>query len=256
MPFAAITSHIDIAQVVLYTFWLFFFGLILYLRYEDQREGYPLENENGPTNRQIFYPPPNKPFALEGGGVRESNRADRKDLNYDTMTASIGDPVLPKGDPIDAGMGSGSWSNREDVPDVTFDGHLRIVPLRVATDFGVNEEDPDPRGYEVVGSDRVVAGKVVDLWVDRAEFVHRYMEVELNEASGAAGKHVLLPVGFMFLDSATQRIYVDSLRAAQFHQVPGTKKPDEVTRLEEDKIVAAFGAGYLYSSPQRAEPLL
>lgn len=40
-----ITEHIDVAQVVLYVFWIFFFGLIYYLRREDKREGYPLESE-------------------------------------------------------------------------------------------------------------------------------------------------------------------------------------------------------------------
>jgi photosynthetic reaction center H subunit len=38
----AITSYIDIAQVVLYLFWIFFFGLIIYLHREGKREGYPL----------------------------------------------------------------------------------------------------------------------------------------------------------------------------------------------------------------------
>ena len=39
----AITASIDVAQVTLYLFWLFFAGLLIYLRREDKREGYPLE---------------------------------------------------------------------------------------------------------------------------------------------------------------------------------------------------------------------
>ncbi len=39
-----ITSYIDFAQLSLYAFWLFFAGLIYYLRREDKREGYPLES--------------------------------------------------------------------------------------------------------------------------------------------------------------------------------------------------------------------
>ena len=35
MPKGAITQYIDVAQVVLYVFWVFFFGLIFYLRRED-----------------------------------------------------------------------------------------------------------------------------------------------------------------------------------------------------------------------------
>lgn len=40
-----ITEYIDFAQLVLYLFWIFFFGLIVYLRREDKREGYPLESD-------------------------------------------------------------------------------------------------------------------------------------------------------------------------------------------------------------------
>ena len=41
-------QYIDGAQIALYAFWLFFAGLIIYLRREDKREGYPLESPQGP----------------------------------------------------------------------------------------------------------------------------------------------------------------------------------------------------------------
>jgi photosynthetic reaction center H subunit len=37
-----ITEYLDVAQVTLYAFFIFFIGLVLYLRREDKREGYPL----------------------------------------------------------------------------------------------------------------------------------------------------------------------------------------------------------------------
>lgn len=45
MTAGAVTGYIDVAQLVLYAFWLFFGGLIIYLRREDKREGYPLESD-------------------------------------------------------------------------------------------------------------------------------------------------------------------------------------------------------------------
>lgn len=36
---------INLAQIAIYLFWFFFAGLILYLRREDKREGYPLESD-------------------------------------------------------------------------------------------------------------------------------------------------------------------------------------------------------------------
>lgn len=41
METGAITQYVDVAQLVLYAFWLFFFGLIWYLQRESHREGYP-----------------------------------------------------------------------------------------------------------------------------------------------------------------------------------------------------------------------
>ena len=37
-------GNLDVAQIVLYAFCVFFAGLIFYLRREDRREGYPLED--------------------------------------------------------------------------------------------------------------------------------------------------------------------------------------------------------------------
>ena len=39
MQVGEITGYIDVAQVTLYAFWVFFAGLIIYLRTEDKREG-------------------------------------------------------------------------------------------------------------------------------------------------------------------------------------------------------------------------
>ena len=56
---AAFTQYVDVAQVVLYVFWAFLAGIILYLHVEDKREGYPLESERSPniTAGRRFPPP-------------------------------------------------------------------------------------------------------------------------------------------------------------------------------------------------------
>ena len=38
-------NYIDTPTVLIYLFWGFFFALIVYLRREDKREGYPLESD-------------------------------------------------------------------------------------------------------------------------------------------------------------------------------------------------------------------
>jgi photosynthetic reaction center H subunit len=44
--------------------------------------------------------------------------------------------------------------------------------------------------------------------------------------------------------------------AAQFENVPALKHPEQITRLEEEKICAYYGAGTLYATPERQEPLV
>ncbi len=49
---------------------------------------------------------------------------------------------------------------------------------------------------------------------------------------------------------------VSALTAVQFAGVPATRNSDKVTLLEEDRITSYYGAGTLYATPQRVEPLL
>ncbi len=39
METMAITQYVDVAQLVLYLFWIFFFGLVYYLLQENHRDG-------------------------------------------------------------------------------------------------------------------------------------------------------------------------------------------------------------------------
>ena len=70
METGAITQYIDVAQVLLYAFWVFFAILIWYIRQEDRREGYPLEADvSGSYDKDpwLFVPTP-KTFLLPHGG--------------------------------------------------------------------------------------------------------------------------------------------------------------------------------------------
>jgi photosynthetic reaction center H subunit len=59
-------AYFDGTQIVLYAFWLFFVGLIIYLRREDKREGYPLDSPQGPRNGWPM--PPEKKTYVHGPG--------------------------------------------------------------------------------------------------------------------------------------------------------------------------------------------
>ena len=109
--------------------------------------------------------------------------------------------------------------------------------------------DNDPRGLPVYGADGAVAGQVADLWVDRMEMMFRYIEVALPD-----GGRRLLPIPFARIKK--DGVEVHALLARQFADVPSTRSPEQVTMLEEEKICACYGAGQLYATPDRKEPIL
>ncbi len=280
MSKGAITSYIDVAQVVLYFFWAFFFYLIYWLRREDKREGYPLAYERTDTAPYLNFPPIPDPktFILPHGGVALAPRgADpQPPLNAVPTAPWPGAPLEPQGDPMSAGAGPGAHALRSDTPDLTLEGLPKIVPLRIASgeklvthatqgteasppphsgkykSFTLSPRDPDPRGMRVVGLDGRTAGKVTDVWIDVSEVLIRYLEVQ---PTGSAST-VLLPMPLARIDRGKGTVSVKAILAEQFANVPQIKAPYQVTFLEEDRISAYYGGGYLYATPRRREALL
>jgi photosynthetic reaction center H subunit len=253
----SVLAHFDVAQITIYVFWLFFFSLIWWLRREDHREGYPLVPDY-PEQHIFEFPsmPPPKHFDLGNGHLVAAPRAEAPEVfAAERVLAWAGAPFEPTGNPMIDGVGPAAYARRHDVPELAYDDGLpKIVPLRTATDFFLATEDPDPRGYEVVGCDGEVAGTIVDAWIDRSEYIVRYLEVETAATLGA--RRVLLPTHFVAFRNKLRVIKVHALTAAQFAHVPGLKNPDSVTSLEEDKIVGYYGGGLLYATPERMAPIL
>lgn len=252
----AITGYIDVAQITLYAFWGFFAALVFYLRREDKREGYPLESDRSGLLRVQGWPAMPKPkiFILPHGGTQVSPRLEPAGpLQGARPTAPWpGAPLEPTGNPLVDGVGPAAYALRAEEPDVTFDdGMPRIQPLRAAEGFYLDDRDPDPRGLTVVGADGVVAGKVVEAWIDRTETVVRYLEAELT-----GGGIVLVPVPLARIDGAAGQVRVRTITAAQFADVPRLANPDVVTLREEDRITGYFAGGQLYAKPERSEPLI
>ena len=252
----AITGYIDVAQLMLYAFWLFFAGLIIYLRREDKREGYPLDSDrNARTDRVSVegFPqvPKPKTYLLADGSTVSvpRNAPDRRPVAAQPTSPHLGAALQPTGDPMRDAVGPASYSERMPVPDVTLEGLPKIVPLRVATDFHIDSKDKDPRGWPVIGADGKTGGTIADLWIDRSEPQIRYIEVAV-----ASGRHVLLPSGFAKFDVENDALHVHAILGGQFDGVPAHGNPDQVTRLEEDRISAYYGGGILYAEPSRLGP--
>ena len=257
MTYGAVLAHFDVAQITIYVFWGFFVALILYLRREDHREGYPLVPDFAGTDARSFPPLPTpKVFDMGNGHEILAPRPSAPEtFAAEQILPWPGAPFEPTGNPMLDGVGPAAYANRADVPDHSYEDGLPIlVPLRSAADYYLAYEDTDPRGFAVIGNDGRIAGEITDVWIDRAEYIIRYFEVGLAPELG--GGIVLLPTGFAKIKAKQGLIQCNFISAAYFAHVPVLKSPDTVTRLEEDKIMGFYGGGQLYGKAGRMEPIL
>ena len=252
-------AYLDVAQVTLYVFWIFF-ACLIYLsspRRQARRLSARLHRRSGAASCTAFRGCRiRRPICCVTDTPRRcrTTRTIAATLRLAPIAPWPGAPMGPTGNPMLDGVGPGSYADREDVPELNIDNVPCIVPMRLAEGTYLEARDPDPRGMKVIGADSETGGVVTDVWVDRAEALIRYLEVEVTTSGGA--KRVLLPLPFAKIDGRRGRVWVNAILGSQFADVPATKSLDQVTKLEEDRIVGYYGAGTLYATPARQEPLL
>lgn len=258
MNHAYIVGTFDVAELAFLLFFGFFIALVFYLNRESRREGYPLEDaETGKIHPGSLFDAGKKSFALPNGrGTYVPENVARDDINIPAVQAfkAGGAPFVPTGNPMKDGVGPAAWANRANYPDLTFDGRPRIVPIAQSHELVVSPNDPQLIGWPVMAADKAIVGKVSDIWVDQAEHIIRYLEVETT-----TGKKVLAPM--MVAAVQTKGIFgdkpelveIDAITAAQFEDAPLLETAGVITRYEEDRVQAYFGGGYMYATPERAE---
>ena len=259
MNAAYIVGTFDVAELAFLMFFGFFIALVFYLNKESRREGYPLEDEmTGKVEpSSSLFDGAKKSFPLpHGRGTYVPEDVARDDVNVPAVQAFHGGgaPWVPTGNPMTDGMGPAAFANRSKYPDLTFDGRPRIVPIADSHEMIVSPQDPQLIGWPVMAADKAIVGKVSDIWVDQAEHLIRYLEVETT-----TGKKVLAPMMVAavqtkgFFDDKPELVEIDAITAAQFDDVPALETAGIITRYEEDRIQAYFGGGYLYATPERSE---
>ena len=248
-------ANIDLVEVLFTLFWVFFIGLVLYLHRESKREGYPLVSDRSDSITVQGFPavPAPKTYNLDDGRSVTAPREEAPETHYSSEPAAThpGAPIDPTGDPMLAGVGPGAYAaGRSSVVEKTLEGTPRIVPLRKSPSSYVDPKDTDPRGMSVVAADGESVGTVSDLWIDLAEPQIYYLEV----GGGEHGQATLVPFGFADIDKRANVIRVNAIYSKHWSNVPKTASPDQITPLEEDKIVAYYGGGLLFADDRRAEP--
>ena len=246
-----ITNQIDFAQVLIAAFVLFFFGLLFYLRREDKREGYPLEEAIPALGHGIVgfpnAPPPKTYVMMDGSTSTLPKEYGRRELKAQPRDYFPGAALYPVGDPLLAGIGPGAYTLRRDDPLTMPDGSLQLQPLRDAVEYRCIDPDMDPRGRRVFGADLVDAGACVDIWVDKGSKILRYFEVEL--AGGIERR--LVPIFYTIIRRNAPHFQVDAITAAQFAKIPVLRNPTIITAREEDIVNGFFAGGYMYSAPYK-----
>ena len=193
---------------------------MIYLRREDHREGYPMEEDSGEVGRASLFRPRDKSFILAHGlglvykpGKREyevPNPAARRVSPY------AGAPIEPTGNPLVDGVGPASWVQPPRCPRHDVGGQRpRSCRWSTATASRSRGRTARPIGMPVFGCDDRMAGVCTNVWVDQSERLIRYFEVRTMGDAGARAS-VTVPMAMAQVNQRRGTIKVDAVRADQF----------------------------------------
>ena len=108
-------------------------------------------------------------------------------------------------------------------------------------DYRVSDEDPDPRGWSVVGRDGTDIGRVEDLIVDTAAMKVRYLDITVEHAAASGGSRARIPASRVDLDPE-QRTVVTDLSQAELSAFIGTDRTTAETSYEQTAASSRMGA--------------
>lgn len=124
-------------------------------------------------------------------------------------------------------------------------GESRLASLDELADFKVSEEDPDPRGWDVVGSDQRTIGKVSELIVDTSVMKVRYLTVKVDERElglEPEDRQILIPIGYARLNEDQEQVFLDAISAEDVSRMPRFGGLP-LEREQEEELHAAYTGG-------------
>lgn len=248
----AFTHQIDAVEIIVIAFFVYFAGLIYYLRREDKREGYPLDDHaprRGPVEGFPAMPPPKRFVLLDEETTYMPHHPPTTPLNAEPLGRFPGAPLVPVGNPMLAEVGPGAYPLRKNKP-MKVMGEPQLQALAAIPDWQIAAGDPDPRGMRVFDARRESVGTVQELWVDRGAKILRYLELELDEPAGAQSR-VLLPIYYADIQAKRRKIRVRTLLKREFVDIPRPARSTEITAREEDQVNAYYAGSLLFGGARR-----
>jgi sporulation protein YlmC with PRC-barrel domain len=128
--------------------------------------------------------------------------------------------------------------------EITQPGEERVVPLSDAKSFKIGSGEPDPRGWNVFGSDGERLGTVTQMLVDPAAMKVRYLDVDLLDDLFMLkdDRHVLIPLEHVDLKERGNDVWVRGLTAREAARLPGYSGGPVPNWLEQS-VAQRFSSG-------------
>jgi photosynthetic reaction center H subunit len=126
------------------------------------------------------------------------------------------------------------------------DDSKRLCRLGEMSDYEVADEDPDIRGWDVLGENGEKIGTVEELIVDTSAMKVRYLDIDLDDSiiEGNEERHVLIPIGAAKLDDDDDNVFVQGLDRRVVNRFPAYKDRQPLTRDYENQVRSSLSPGY------------
>lgn len=114
----------------------------------------------------------------------------------------------------------------------------------VESDYKVADDDPDVRGWDVIGMNGERLGEVDELIVDTSAMKVRYLEVDIdNTLLDKDNNHILIPIGSASLDRENKNVMVTTLDSRSVSNYPAYNG-EAISRDYEHKLISALSPSY------------
>jgi photosynthetic reaction center H subunit len=129
----------------------------------------------------------------------------------------------------------------------------RLFRLDDLDDFEVSDDDPDIRGWDVIGEGGEKVGRVDELIVEPDMLQVRYMDIEMEEELNNNGeRHLLVPIGIARLDESDDRVLITDISKQTLRSCP-IYTGQTITRSYEQQIRNALHIEQEVVNPEEAE---
>lgn len=142
------------------------------------------------------------------------------------------------------------------------DDKRNLYYLEELSDYKVESDDPDVRGWKVKDADGLQVGKVDNLLVNKEKEKVFYLDVEVDEsileadhkpyAEPAKGQvhefinkdgenHLIIPIGLAALNTDENYVYTDKIKHQTFAETKRIKKGAPIDRAYENLVLDSYG---------------